>query len=400
MGASANNSLPEPFPEETIVSLLEAIGLGRPAFIKPLTVTAAFHIIYVLTYPRDAIAHRLRPDSLPSDPSSGVDLILRISGDHVPRIKTENETAILTWLRENTSIPVPDVVAFDVTTANILGHEYQITNRCPGEAISDIYDTLSPTQLDSILLQLMHMLAELHQHPFTEIGGLSFSPDNTTTTTVGPMLDEHFWFICDIPHYFPPTETFTSLNYSGPFATFTAYVTAAVNSYVHVASIHPSLQAPLHPFLPRIAAFLAALPNHASTLNTTPIYLAHKDLHFANILYDTATDRITAILDWEFAGTVPYPQWDPVRAFLWNAKPGKESFDEKYRLRDRFWELCHENGKGFLAETAFGNELQESAHLVRNSLRGITTNVPKELHPEAVEKWFKDLETGLQAFGV
>ncbi|PWY83585.1 kinase-like protein [Aspergillus heteromorphus CBS 117.55] len=398
MGATTD-SLPQPFPEETIISLLEAIGLGRPLSIKPLKVTAAFHIIYVLTYSREAIAHRLNPDSLPSGPSSGVDLILRISGDHVPRIKTENETAILTWLQNNTSIPVPEVVAFDVTASNQLGREYLICNRCPGEAISDIYETLTETQLDSILLQLMKMLSELHQHPFTQIGGLTFSDAETRDITVGPILDEHFWFTCDIPALFPPTETFTSLNYSGPFDTFADYVTGAVKSYMHVAQIHPSL-APLRPFLPRVSAFLGLLPSHASTLNTTPIYLAHKDLHFANILYDSVTDRITSILDWEFAGAVPYPQWDPVRAFLWNAKPGQESFDEKYRLRDRFWQLCRDNGAGFLADTAFGNELQESAHLVRNSLRGITTNVPRGLHPEAVEKWFKDLETGLAAFGV
>ncbi|RAH47392.1 phosphotransferase family protein [Aspergillus brunneoviolaceus CBS 621.78] len=385
MGIATENNLPQPFAEETIFALLDSIGLSRPVAIKPLKVTAAFHIIYVLTYPRAIIAPLLRSDQ--PLPSSGeeeeVDLILRISGDHVPRIKTENETAILTWLREHTSIPVPDVVAFDVTSANPLGCEYLICNRCPGQAISDIYSTLSEAQLDSILLQLMKILLELHQHHIT----------------VGPMLDEHFWFTGDIPRYFSKEETFTSLNFRGPFNSFADYVSAAVRSYLHVADIHPSLQSPLAPFRPRIAAFLDRLPALAGNTPTEcNFYLAHKDLHFANILYDPATDRITAILDWEFAGTVPYPQWDPVRAFLWNAQPGQGSFDEKYRLRDRFWQLCREHGAAVLAETEWRDQRLESMHLVRNALRGITTNVPRGLHPEAVERWFGDLEKGLAYF--
>ncbi|RAK75226.1 phosphotransferase family protein [Aspergillus fijiensis CBS 313.89] len=401
MGVATENNLPQPFAEETIFALLDSIGLSRPVAIKPLKVTAAFHIIYVLTYPRAIIAPLLRSDR--PLPSSGeeeeVDLILRISGDHVPRIKTENETAILTWLREHTSIPVPDVVAFDVTSANPLVCEYLICNRCPGQAISDIYSTLSEAQLDSILLQLMKILLELHQHQFPRIGGLAFDEQQQRSITVGPMLDEHFWFTGDIPRYFSKEETFTSLNFRGPFDSFADYVSAAVRSYLHVADIHPSLQSPLAPFRSRIAAFLDRLPALAGDTPTEcNFYLAHKDLHFANILYDPATDRITAILDWEFAGTVPYPQWDPVRAFLWNAQPGQGSFDEKYRLRDRFWQLCREHGAAVLAETEWRDQRLESMHLVRNALRGITTNVPRGLHPEAVERWFGDLEKGLAYF--
>ncbi|PYH43505.1 phosphotransferase family protein [Aspergillus saccharolyticus JOP 1030-1] len=410
MGVAPEHNLPQPYAEETILALLDSIGLSRPVAIKPLKVTAAFHLIYVLTYSREALAPHVQLDRLPA--SSGdeteVDLILRISGDHVPRIKTENETAILTWLREHTSIPVPEVVAFDVTSVNPVGREYLICTRCPGQAISDIYSTLSEAQLDSILLQLMHILLELHQHRFPRIGGLAFDEQQQQqrSITVGPLLDEHFWFTCDIPRYFSSTttkeETFTTLNYRGPFDSFTDYVSAAVRSYLHVADIHPSLQeSPLAPFLPRLAAFLERLPALAGDTPTErDFYLAHKDLHFANILYDPATDRITAILDWEFAGTVPYPQWDPVRAFLWNAQPGQASFEEKYRLRDRFWQLCREHGgaAAVLAQTEWEDPRLESLHLVRNALRGITTNVPRGLHPEAVARWYGELEKGLAYF--
>ena len=397
--SDSTGGLPIPFPEATIVSLSESLQLGQPISIQPLKVTAAFHIIYVLIYEQRALQAHLSAENLPLNAASHVQLILRIAGDHVPSIKTGNEVATLKWLRANTSIPVPEVVAYDMTTSNVLGCEYLLTNRCPGVAICDIYETLTAAQLDNILLQLMDMLVELHQHPFSHIGGLTLSSDQEIIP--GPMLTEHFWFTYEIPKYFPSSqETYTSLNYSGPFNTYTDYVSAAVTSYLHVARIHPSLEEPLRPFLPRVASFLDLLPEHASTLNQTPIRLAHKDLHFANILYDPKTDRVTAILDWEFAGTIPFPQWDPVRAFLWNARSDSDSLPEKYRLRDRFAQLCKEKGVNFMDDANFTSQLQENMHMVRNSMRGITTNIPRGTNPEAVKIWFTHLEKGLTAFGV
>lgn len=366
------------FSDATIVSLLESISLGPPTSIKCLKVTAAFHSIYVLTYDDN-------------------DMILRVAGDHVPSIKTENEAAILTWLKAKTQVPVPDLIAFDSTTSNPLGQEYIILSRCPGVPISDIYDSLTAPQLDHIVLQLIDISSELYQHPFSKIGGLKFSAKKETIP--GPMLDEHFWFTDDIQKYFP-SENFESVNYHGPFDTFTEYVISAIKSYLHVTELHTGLKNYLAPFSPRISAFLDLLPRHASDLNKTEIRLAHKDLHFANILYIPETEKISAIIDWEFAGTVPFPQWDPVRAFLWNARPGQDSLDEKYRLRSRFVELCQEKGAQFLADAEFASNFQEAMHLVRNSLRGITTNIPRNLHSDAVERWIKDLEKGLTVFGV
>ncbi|WKT50435.1 hypothetical protein QSH57_015383 [Fusarium oxysporum f. sp. vasinfectum] len=63
--------------------------------------------------------------------------------------------------------------------------------------------------------------------------------------------------------------------------------------------------------IPRLEAFVTALPKHANELNLVKLRLAHKDLHFANIIFDPLLGKITAILDWEFAGVVPYPQWNP-----------------------------------------------------------------------------------------
>lgn len=190
MSSDVRNMLPD-FSEATIVSLLESLSLGPPTSIKSMKVTAVFHSIYVLTYPPDT------------------EYILRIAGNHFPSIKTENEAAILTWLKENTNVPVPDVIVFDPTTNNQLGQEYMILSRCPGVALSDIYDSLTVDQLDHIVVQLIDILSELHRHPFSHIGGFTFSRESEERREIipGPVLDEHLWFVHDIQKYLP-SETF------------------------------------------------------------------------------------------------------------------------------------------------------------------------------------------------
>ncbi|KAL1969619.1 hypothetical protein VTN77DRAFT_8172 [Rasamsonia byssochlamydoides] len=393
----AEEYLPAPFEDEEILALLDSISLGHPISIERLKVTAAFHAIYILTYDSKTLLEK----KLPATSSTTTDLVLRISGDHVPSIKTENEAAVLSWLRDNTSVPVPEVICYDPTTANLLKREFIILSRCPGITVSDIYDSLSPEQLDSILKQLMKILLELHAHPFEMIGGLVHSRggDNPKEIGPGPVLDEHFWFVPDIEKYFT-NETFFSLNIEGPFPTYTAYTIATMEKYIHIAQVQPSLTF-LHKYIPRLTAFLHALPKHAAILDNAPIRLAHKDLHFANILYDSSRDLVTGILDWEFAGTVPFPRWDPVRAFLWNGKPGEDSLKEKYRLRDRFAELCREEGVDFLLKDAeFTSKLQEKMHLVTNMMRIMVTLVPRGQFVDHVPEFEAELVKGLDAFGV
>jgi aminoglycoside phosphotransferase (APT) family kinase protein len=86
------------------------------------------------------------------------------------------------------------------------------------------------------------------------------------------------------------------------------------------------------------------LPEHAEKLNDVKLRLAHNDLHFGNISYDFESDRVTAILDWEFSGVVPFTLWNPRRSFLWNASDDESSRAEKQRLFTLFEERFKHRG--------------------------------------------------------
>lgn len=396
----AEEYLPQPFEAKDIQTLLDTLSLGQPRSITPLKVCAAFHAIYILTYDTQNLPDEITVSGNP--PVQSVDLVLRISGDHIPGIKTRNEAATLRWISQNTSIPVPSVVRYDATTNNPLGREFIILSRCAGVTLSDIYDSLTQAQLDDICRQLIKFLVEIHRHSFGHIGGLVVDSDSGRIVP-GPYLDEHFWFTPDIRKYFTTEETLETLNPGGPFTSYTDFTIALMEKYIHVAEVQKDLTF-MRQHIPRLRAFCKVLPDFAAQLGDTQIRLAHRDLHFANMLYDQSTGQITGVLDWEFASAVPFQIWDPVRAFLFNTQPGDEAYKEKYRLRDRFAELCKEEeeaaGMSFLDDASFTSEIQEKMHSVSNMMRIIVTLIPRGQFVDRAPEFVRTLVNDLEDFGV
>lgn len=96
--------LPGAVPDDAINLLLHSIGLPKASKIVAPKITAQYHSLYLIDIPENAHTVHTR-------------LILRVSGRHLPTIKTENEVAVMTWIKQNTSIPVPDIVAYDSSEA-------------------------------------------------------------------------------------------------------------------------------------------------------------------------------------------------------------------------------------------------------------------------------------------
>ncbi|KAK2614456.1 hypothetical protein N8I77_001279 [Diaporthe amygdali] len=392
--------LPPVLSDGTIQALLSSLSLPAAKVISPLTATAAYHSIYLLNFPPECTSS-LEPAEV-REPDGSVTLVLRVSGKHLPRIKTINEVSVMRWVKENTKIPVPAVVRFDASEDNPLGHEFTLLERAPGISVDKVYDQLDTATKHSLISQLAEFLAQIHAHSFDLIGGMQLSHQDGAIVP-GPVLDETFWQAPDVAKYWPPEDSVSTLNISGPFESYTALCAAQMERLIYAIEKHGSL-AWIRDLVPRLRTFVDLLTKEQEKVrdmkfNDAKIVLAHKDLHFANIMFDPLTGEITGILDWEFAGTVPAPRWNPVRAFLWKGQFTDEAKAEKEALMIVFERMCKERGITVL-EDAEANSHQMAMQDVLRYTRAIVEVCPRDEKQDMVVVWREAVEEGLSKFKI
>ncbi|KAK4448861.1 kinase-like domain-containing protein [Podospora aff. communis PSN243] len=371
--------------DDDIQSLLQSLGLPKATSIAPAKVTAEYHSIYFITVPESA-------KSL-----DHAELVLRVSGRHIPVIKTRNEIGVMSWLAKNTTIPIPDVIANDDSEDNPINHEYTLLSKAKGVTLSSIFDDIDDDQAIIILDQLIDILNQLHSHPWPGIGGITLN--SSGDPVLSQVLDENFWQLPDIAKFWPG-HTITELNIQGPYDSYVDFISAQVKHYIRLVSLHPKLEFMLD-LIPRLEAFIEVLPSHSAELNNVALRLAHKDLHFANILLDPETNKITAILDWEFSGVVPFTKWNPSKSFLWNGRYDEDSTEHKRRWMSMYKSRCRERGcEALLKDAEYQSPLQDDMQLVVDYLRAIVEVSPRGQRAELVGGWRREVVGGLEKFGV
>lgn len=391
--------LPGSISDGAIQTLLSSLDLPEAVSIEPLTVTAEYHSIYILSFTADAIP-RIHP-KVRAEADGSVSLVLRVSGDHLPHIKTTNEVAVMKWVLQHTSIPIPSIVRFDASSDNAVGHEFTLLEKVTGISVDEVYDSLDNNIKYSLVCQLARFIDELHSNTWDFVGGLQLSPDGTDVIP-GPVVDETFWQIPDILKYWSPEESVASLNATGPFKSYTEFLAESMDRYVYAIEIHSSLIF-MRDLIPRLQALVSLLRDENQTenlgLNKSRLVLAHKDMHFANIMFDPDTGQITGVLDWEFAGVVPASRWNPVRAFLWNGKRTPDAKKEHAAMEEVFQRICAEQGMSVLADSEV-TLLQESLQKVINFVRAIVEVSPRGEKKQESMKWRQAAEEALKSFQI
>ncbi|PWY69110.1 hypothetical protein BO70DRAFT_300157, partial [Aspergillus heteromorphus CBS 117.55] len=400
---------PTPLPVSSITNLLLSLSLPEPTHIEPMTVTAAFHTIYLIHFAPSAAP--LIPHNPTRSPDGSITLVLRVSGRHLPEIKTLNEIGIMTWVRQNTSIPIAQVIHYSATTDNALGYEYTLLEKVRGVSVDRIYHTLTDDQKTNLVCQLTDYLIKLHSRPWGNyIGGLVVKDGGVVGP--GPLIDETLWMEPDVATYWNNTttntnsqkETIYTLNPLHPsgYTSYSSYTAACLTSYMHAITTHPTLT-PYTPLLPRLRALIHTLTVSLSLpIPSTPSILAHKDLHFGNITCDASSPScdITGILDWEFSGIVPAGRWNPPRAFLWNTGHTEADKAERGRMERVFEGVCREKGAEWMLEGMTFTGVQEVLQRVVNHVRAIVEVCPRGEDGKRVEAWRAVVEEGLVVLGV
>ncbi|KAH9989589.1 hypothetical protein BJV77DRAFT_948271, partial [Russula vinacea] len=100
--------------------------------------------------------------------------IMRVILPVDPYFKTASEVATLQFVRKNTSIPVPRVIAFDSSADNELGFEWILMTKLPGIALKSLWE--SPELAWDSRVQLTKTLAryvkQLTSFKFSVMGNL------------------------------------------------------------------------------------------------------------------------------------------------------------------------------------------------------------------------------------
>ncbi|KKY31935.1 hypothetical protein UCDDA912_g08067 [Diaporthe ampelina] len=204
------------------------------------------------------------------------------------------------WVEKNTTVPVPAVVRFDASEHNALGHEFTLLEKATGVSVDRVWNHLDTATKHSVVSQIADYLAQIHAYPFELIGGMQLSHEDGSIVP-GPVLDEASWQAPDVAKYWPPGESVSTLNISGPYESYTALCAAQVERVIYAIQRH-GLLAWCRDLIPRLQAFVNILTNDRDRirdmrLNDAKIILSHNDLHLGNIMYEPLTGKVTSILD-------------------------------------------------------------------------------------------------------
>lgn len=132
------------------------------ATLWPLVPLGAFTIEHMRggTYNR-VIGVTVPSTSVDTTPQDDEKYVLRVPRDDT--IQIESELTTLCFIRDNTTIPVPEIVSFDLTCDNPIGSMYNIQPRIPGVVLEDVYMELSQAEKLSIICQFSQILVDMQK---------------------------------------------------------------------------------------------------------------------------------------------------------------------------------------------------------------------------------------------
>ncbi|KPI44416.1 uncharacterized protein AB675_8366 [Cyphellophora attinorum] len=235
--------------------------------------------------------------------------LLRVTLPAYPKYKTESEVATLRWLQRHTTIPVPEVLAFESSSRTDLGYEWILMKMLPGKPLSQCWGALSLEQKERIIKKIANYHYQLLQreNAQSKIGSLqlphtesSKQDQHTRESVVGAMVHMPFIF----------GEHADSTIQRGPYDSISAWYRAWL---IELALIEDKIrltwddcegleQSGKH--LANGKALKELILEHTTLNDAAPTFLTHHDLHHGNILIDDA-GNITGLVDWEFTLFAP-----------------------------------------------------------------------------------------------
>jgi hypothetical protein len=238
-----------------------------------------------------------------------------------PEEKVRREVAVMRYLAQETSIPVPFVLHYGMTDKSPRGlgpfiimdyidhaHDFVDALNTPGLGLNDrpILDpNIDEAKLEFVYSQMADILLELSKCSFTHIGTLAATDDDENWSATERPLTLNMNELVQLGS-FPPTKLPT-----GPFSSSSAYYAALADMHLeHLSTQHndaiESAEDCRYKYVSRqLFRQLASQESLGSRdFKSGPFKLFCDDLRPANVLIN-ADLKIVGVIDWEFAYAAP-----------------------------------------------------------------------------------------------
>ena len=234
------------------------------------------------------------------------DLIIRVPKEDYS--KPDDQVAMLTYVRNLTSIPIPDVVASDFTCDNVLKKPYVIQQRIPGVDLESVWDDLSHPQRCTVAKAIGNVINSLlsAESPNPGVIEASKSLSDSKHPVVVPWKLESPGG--RIVHELEPDETIsanTTQVRTRTFNFFTDYLKRWRKEALASNLGEPHEETDLYDDMLKLTEEMDDLGLFKPDVNC----LCHLDLHNPrNIMVKIDSDdsiEITGILDWDEAVVAP-----------------------------------------------------------------------------------------------
>lgn len=239
--------------------------------------------------------------------------LMRVSLPVYPHAKTRSEAATLQWVRDNTKVPVPQVLAFEDSNDNEIGFEWILMDLMPGYPAHRRWRTMSMKQKEDFIIKVAEFQAELFclgrpESAFSGIGTLhletkSQGSEAHSTSMIPGELVSHSFFMGDHLHYDVPRGPFDS---SYDWLSSELKIIILEKETIIEKTEDEDDKEDAEEILTSARKLLALLPTifPPTQSGTERTVICHDDLNLWNILVDSQ-GSITAVVDWECVSALP-----------------------------------------------------------------------------------------------
>ncbi|KAI9167946.1 Nitrilase [Paramyrothecium foliicola] len=295
--------------------------------------------------------------------SPAQELVVRVSLPICPKFKTESEVATIKWVRDNTSLPVPEILAFCSDRQSSIGFEWIIMEKMPGKTLADAWGDMIFSAKEALVHHLACFCAETFDVPMKAIGSLfemncsmpghlnvSVPTKGTASFYLGRSVASNFIARTQIGHSHGPfssTRQWAFAHIDVAIADFQQRLIPARENYHNTPDGDDEFEDPEDleealAVIQKLKGFVYDFfPDDADAVEN--FMIVHDDLNKHNILVDNS-GQLTAVVDWESVTTQPWCIGCQYPSFLQgkpaSVEPDKSKFhtDENGNPAELYWE--------------------------------------------------------------